>query len=240
MFAKDRLVCSWSRLLLVVALFGLFLTACGADMEQTVTFYQDEEWEAEMVIIFPAETIAALGGLADLESQLEQAVDEMEVMGVEVSVDSGRDNENNATYTLHTKGQGLDTLEDVAFGGDAFTVETVGGERRVTVDYYTGDFSDSNNFTLTLIGGKVLSSNGEELGGGRVRWVNPSRIEAVLTERSRFQIGWVLVPAGITLLVVVGVVALSRNRGPRCTNCGNPLSPQAMFCNNCGFPRQIN
>lgn len=233
MVAKDRLVCSW--LVVIVALFGLFLTACGADVEQTVTFKRDEAWEAEMVIILPPETAALAGGLGAIESQLAEAMDELEVMGVTTSLEPGRDNDGNPTYTIYTAGQRLDILENIAFDNGSLSAQMVDGQRQIAVDYYP-DLSDGN-FTLTLIGGKVISSNGEEIGGGKVRWVNPGRVQAVLTEKSPFNFAILLIPAGIALFVVVGLVVVRLNRGPHCFNCGYRLSSQAIFCPNCGAPR---
>lgn len=233
MVAKDRLVCSW--LVVIVALFGLFLTACGADVEQTVTFKRDEAWEADMVLILPPQTVALAGGLDIIDSQLAEYIDELEVMGVTTSLEPGRDNDGNPTYTIRTEGQGLDILDGVAFDNGSLSLQTVNGQRQVVVDYYP-DLLDGN-FSLTLIGGEVISSNGEEIGGGKVRWVNPGRVQAVLTEKSSFPIALLLIPAGIALFVVVGLVVVRLNRGPRCFNCGYRLSSQSVFCPNCGAPR---
>lgn len=236
MFVNGRLVYSWYRLLWVVVLFGLGLTACGADVEQTITFKHNEAWEAEMAIIFPPEAAALMGGLSAIETQLAEAVDELEAMGVTTSFEPGRDDQGNSNYTLQLAGQGLETLDQVAFDGGGLSATTVDGQRQIEVNYYPG--VTEGNFTLTLIGGEIISSNGDEFGRGKVRWVNPpGRIEAVLTEKGSFNLAILLVPAGIILLAVVGGAAFRLSQGVRCANCGYRLSSQAVFCPNCGYPK---
>jgi hypothetical protein len=120
-------------------------------------------------------------------------------------------------------------------------VEEVDGQRQIHFSQFvTGNILEANSNTLTLIGGDIVSTNGHQLDDGSVQWVNPSgRIEAVLTEKSRFSLATLLIPA--TLLAASGggwfFYRQRKQQAAFCAHCGAQLGAGAKFCPSCGRPR---
>lgn len=222
------------------------LSGCGADIDQSVTFYRNEAWEADMSFSIDAETLALFSNPGEIETELDKAVQEAEAMGVKASWDSRR-KDTTLIYTIHTEGEGLATLREIAFDGSGqLTVTEVEGKRQIFFSQpSSGSFMDASQYTLTLTGGEIISSNGQKIDNNTVQWTNPAgRMEAVLTEKGRFSLGTLL----LVLVLVAGVGGggwfFWQKKSPAatavfCVTCGQPMAPQAQFCPKCGQKRSI-
>lgn len=227
-------------------LFAIIFTlvGCGADITRSVTFYQDEEWEADMEIAMPGELLALLGTAEELEKSTAEEVTDWETKGAQVSWKSSRE-ETTLIYTFHIEGTGWDLLNEIIFEDRAqISVEEVGGQRQIHFAYLvSGDLSGANSDVLTLHGGKIISSNGEHLSSGQVQWINTGqRAEAVFTEKARFSFSAFLIIA-LALGAVGGGVWYFWQKNSQspvssqpvfCANCGMQLMSQAKFCPHCG------
>lgn len=223
------------------------LVGCGADIDRRVTFYRDEAWKAEMEISVPGELVAMLGSLESFEADLARQVAGWEAKGADVSWRSSR-KDTTLIYTFDIEGTGLALLDEIVFDNDAsFSVQEVDGRRHISFTYFvTGDLLQANNNTLTLHGGDIVSSNGNQLDSGTVQWVNArGQLQAVVTEKSRFGASTFLI--GLILVAGVGGAGWyfwqQRNQVQAngqlaqtafCANCGMPLTAQAKFCPHCG------
>ncbi len=250
-----------SLLLLLLASLTLLLAACMADIDQTITFLADERWEVNLLIAFPAEVAPLAAGSVDSElTTLEQSI---ESQGGALDWERRDDENGNLTYTVDASGQGYDMLRDVV-GDVQVATETRNGERVIAFTYLPGsDLELASSYTMTLVGGEIISSNGIETGRGQVQWQNPAgTMEAVLTEQSALGANWLL-PAliGLVVLALVGaaVFLLSRRRSagraaapawsalppeapptyltpepPRPPTPAAPAPPAGQFCTQCG------
>jgi hypothetical protein len=231
---------------LVALLATFFLNACEGDVDQTVTFYRNELWEADVEMRIPGEVVALTGSIDEFEVRLDERIAQWEESGVRATWESNRE-DTTLIYTFHIEGQGLNRLRNTVFDGNGDLYVTVeDGKRYVHFLYQAGSglLGDLNAYRLTLIGGEIISSNGNQLDNGMVQWTNPSgQIEAVLTEKSRFHAG-ILVPLiAVTAAGAVGWCFLRRRGQPAsqlselCQHCGAWLEPQANFCPSCGQTR---
>jgi hypothetical protein len=231
---------SW---LLSMVTVVFFLVGCGADIDQSVTFYRNEQWSAEIKLGTSAEMVALLGSPAEIERELDSWVTEAKQIGVDASWKSSQEG-RTLIYTLEANGTGYDALKEMMFDNRTqITVIEEEGKRHIHFSQpVSRDFLDANRYTITLTGGEIISSNGTVLDRGSVQWVDPSgRMEAVLTEKSRFRIGlWLLI---IALVAGIGgggwYVWQQQNQQTAaptrfCINCGHSLGPQAQFCPSCG------
>lgn len=224
----------------IIAVF--FLSACGADIEQSVTLYRNEAWEADSSFTMSAEALALVSSPEEIERELATAVTGAKEQGVNASWKSSRDGDN-VTYTIHSAGEGLELLGDTVFDNrNGFHVIEDNGQRQISFSHSAGsNFLGANKYTLTLHGGEIISSNGIALDNGSVRWINPSsRMEAVLTEKGRFGLG-----AFLLVVVLAGVIGgggwyfwqQRQTRTAFCPHCGAQMNPQAQFCPQCGQQR---
>lgn len=232
------------RWLLLFAFALMFLAGCGANMEQTITFYVNEEWAAESSIEVPLQSLALVGGKPQMDTVIEEMVTEMEAEGARVSWNSSEE-DGSVIYTLEAKGEGYEGLRQVAFEDAEITTMEEDGRRLIHFStFIPRDFLDANRNTITLVGREIVSaSNGDVIvDKGTVQWVNPSgRIEAVLEAKRGFGLLSLLIPIGL-VAGVVGAFFLARqgfgrSRSPFCPSCGAELAPQAKFCPHCGQPR---
>lgn len=249
------------RLLRVMAALSvILLSGCGIDLDQTVTFYQDGVWEADTIAIVPQDPLGMSGSPADIEAEIEEQVAEWEAQGARVSWEVNHD-ETTTRIVLHLEGDDLDSLQEIVFTGDAnLDVMVADAKRQIryTQNVSQGLLGGLNNLTLTLKGGSIISTNGQRIDRGTVRWVNPSgRIEATLTEKSRLDPTVLFVVGGVGVVVVVAMLfarsTLGRGRVTQvesnpnisassqiryCNNCGTPLATSAKFCHKCGHRLQ--
>lgn len=213
---------------------GTVLSSCeievDVDLQQTITIYRNEVWEAEMTARFAAELVDTLMAGDELTPESEQEfiqtyLPELEGTEVEIGWESQINEFGDLIYNVHMEGRGLDTLKSSLFDEDTrLEIVEIERKRRVVFSHEIG-YPESivRSYTLTLIGGDIISSNGQMIDDLAVRWSNPSgRIEAVLTEKSQFPFLPILVLLGagcvflaVALLVIVGIVFYSKQRKSR-------------------------
>ena len=244
--------------LFLLPLIALSLAACSASIDQRILFLTGGAWETDATVVFPAEIAPMLGNQIDGEL----AAIEQQIAGSGGSMQWERTTGDNGdlTYTVEAEGIGYDILRQVSFSDMNVTAQEGDGEERQLTFTATRPM-DAASFTLTVVGGEILSSNGQVTGGDTVTWANSAMVmEAVLTERGGMAAGS-LVPilAGIGLICLAGLVVflVLRRRAPPqplrldpliapatpasppaagrfCVNCGTALRPNAKFCANCG------
>lgn len=222
------------RLMLPILLW--LLTGCGGDIDRTVTFYQDESWEVEIILGLPMEAIALLGSIAEIDSELNEMVAEMQSSGATASWTSSQ-RDGSQIYTIKAEGIGYELLTDALLESASIQVEEVNGQRQIYYRESTGDLSLANSNTLTLIGGQIISSNGQQIARDSVQWVNPTgQVEAVFTEKSRFDPSILLIASGVIVLggAIFYAVSRQRRRAQVCAYCNAQLETGARFCHNCG------
>jgi hypothetical protein len=236
--------CSLRALLFVLA--AIALAGCGADLDVTIDFYRGEEWEAFLEIAISADVLALAGGPGEIESQLDELVASSASSDVRTSWKKASGNEGELLYTIRMKGAGLEVLSQVVLDGNAdIYVDESSGRRLVHFSQYTSTPIDFGSQSLTLRGGEIISGNGQLVDNQSITWENYyGRMEAVLTERSRFGLDSPL-GIGAALLLVAGLVLAGVKLWQRkqtsspafCISCGAPIPEDARFCTNCGRAR---
>ena len=118
-------------------------------------------------------------------------------------------------YTFTLQGTGLELLKEAMFDEDSRLVATIVDGRRQIVLSHSPGFQGLllRNYSLALTGGRILSSNGQQVSEDTVRWIDPSgQIEAVFTEKPRFDAARALLPilcaAGIAIVAAMIVFAV--------------------------------
>jgi hypothetical protein len=232
------------RNLMMILFVGviLLLAGCGGNLDQTVTLYPNEGWETRIELEIPTELLAFVGSPAEVEAEMERQAAIWREEGARVSWKS-RNEDGKVIYAFDVKGEGYDLLNWVAFDGNAtFRTVEMSGRRQIQFQHFAsrGLFSDLEGYTLTLVGGEIISSNGQQLNQGTVQWVNPmGRMEAALTEKNR-------TVSGVIWLLLIGLVAggggwyvwrRQRRSAVACGACGAWLAPEAQFCPQCGQRR---
>ncbi len=249
--------------LALAVLLLMILTACGARVDQTVTFYDDQSWAAEILITLPREVVALAGTTTQIDAEIAGLVREMEQAGARVSYEA-REDEGLITYVMDAEGSGLDILQQIAFEDADIQMRSVDGKQQIAFAMFVPyDFAGG---TITLIGDEIVSSNGRVIEDGKVQWTNSSGlIEAVIVPKSRFGAASLLVRvaavAGIVGLAAAGLY-LARRRSKQSIQgpeepaplpqgrifqpqeaIGHPQpaasQPQDMvgrFCGHCGAP----
>lgn len=228
------------------------LTGCTAKVE--VTFYKDEEWEAVQSLNFaPGEM---WGGEAATDTQLEQTVSQWRAAGVEVEWRKEHPDDGSTTYIIEEKGRGYDTLLATVFNEGTTIYEDAEGQ--IHFEWHGGGGLVTQEVRLT--GGRIVSSNADQVQGSTAIWYNPTSIEAVLTPGSRLNLGSTGLIGGIVGVVLLALLAVGavilvlarrKQAAPvpvpaaappqeghpatrRCIHCGGEIRAQARFCSHCG------
>lgn len=223
----------------------LALSAC-AKAEVDVTVLNDGRYDATTTLTVSAQGLAVVGGASVIEQQLDQLVADTRAGGVQASWRKGRaKNANELVYTIDFSGSAQDHASSTGI-----QVTPVDFDKRKAFRFemsnQSGDLSD---FTVTLHGGEILQTNGNQVDQGTVIWRNHyGAMTAVLTPASNFP-GWLVwVVLIFALLCAAGyfyyrrtvygrstpIVAVSDSSRVFCPSCGTPALPNTRFCMNCG------
>lgn len=228
------------QLLLIIVLFALI--GCGGRVDQTVTLLEDSNWQTEITITIPTETLLSLGSPDQIASQLDGFVQQMEAEGASASWDSRT--ARDTTYTLKASGTDLSVLQDKIFNGDMkFVVRESSGVEQVVVTGFWSPFSDAEEAVLTLEGREVVASNGTVQSAGSVQWVNQPVVEAVIIPDGPLNLS-----VGVLLILLLAAVAIGvavyiyltqpkkeKTQFRKCSGCGASIaSSSARFCTYCG------
>ncbi|MCA9941627.1 MAG: zinc ribbon domain-containing protein [Anaerolineales bacterium] len=226
----------WRLVPLTSLILLSLLVGCGGELDRTVTFYPEEQWVVDMIIRIPRQTLALIGSQADFEAELRDNVANLQSLGATASWSLDQ-RDDILEYTIHAEGTGYDLLTQQILENTSIQVKEVDGQRQIVYNENMGDLSLANSNVLTLVGGQVISSNGQQIEPGKVRWNNPvGPVQAILTEKSRFPTPTILIASGILILAGVGAYAFSHRRRPagQCSHCGAWLDTGARFCHQCG------
>lgn len=189
-------------------------------------------------------------GLNELQAQLADSGLEMEWKQLST------DRDGNTPFEILMDDASPEIINSVFFSDGTLSIQEVDGERQVV--FYSEPLTSYiiNDYSVTLKGKRVLSSNGEQIGGGTVRWVNPrGTMEAVLVEgRPGLSPDVQLLIVG-ALLIGAAVVYFAKTRTPArtpghgrpvqvvqplhsaCKKCGLQMPPTSQFCPRCGTRR---
>ena len=192
------------RLLLVLlAVLAALLAACGAAIDQTITFDADEAWETAVTLSFPAEVAPLVGG--QLDSELEAIRQDIAASGGRMSWEQRQQDGGGLAYDIEASGRGYDILQSVAFGAMDVAVAEQNGQRQLT--FTATRPGEASRHSLTVIGGEILSSNGQVTGGDTVHWADAPSMQAVLTERgAAAALPWLPLLGGLALVLGGGAL----------------------------------
>ncbi len=200
-------------ILLLVALVPLvfLLTAC-VSIQSDITLYRGEEWSAQIRMTV-AQSVISWGG-PTLDGEMQSMTAEMRRLGIDWTWRKEL-KESDTIYHVSAKGKGWDNLNQATqrlMGYGGATVTRIDGGH-LSFQYTTAGSSWSGGaHTLRLTGGKIISSNADEVKGNTAIWYNLQSqygsggdALAVLTEATRTPIPC---PAGLGLVLLVMPVGL--------------------------------
>ncbi len=241
---------------------SILLAACAPILssDTRVTFRVGEAWEAQVEVVFAPEQVQRVG--SQIDQALDQLVSDLSAQNIEAEWQQRDPDENgNIPYRVTAQGQGLEQLNQSFFDNQAVLyLDEASGY--VVFRYYPGSavLSGVQQQTFTLVGGRVISSNGLQSNANTVTWTNPQvAMEAVLTEAPRYPwLPYALIGSGGILLTVaiIGIVRLRQvpSTAPVvstavpelrpaiptptfCAACGAVLPVESAFCPVCGTKR---
>jgi hypothetical protein len=167
----------------VIIAIPLLLTGCVGVIKADITLYSGEEWKANIDLTLTQQDVSMAGGEATIEAELQRQAAQLKQQGVRYSWRKER-KEGNVVYLFSVEGKGWAVLNQAVFNGQAQIQSTKEGHVYFS---YTPLFA-ARAFTLRLTGGKILSSNADEVRGNTAIWYNvisTGYAKATLTEASR-------------------------------------------------------
>ena len=200
--------------LLAVLVFCLSITGCIAvqSFDTVIELKPGEDWTVTMTIAFDQTSLQMYG--ADVTQSMNEMVSqiEQEQEGVEASWEQGKiTDDGTIPYIIRIDGRGITDLDNPLFSGEGGIIQhQVDGKNRIDISIPAGVFNvEANQVTVTLKGGKILSTNGEKVNNTTVKWVNPGGSLNVTMEEPKSSLHWLvflLIAAvvGIGLTVVAG------------------------------------
>ncbi len=206
---SKRLHVQGHRFLGLLAIAALLLLAGCGTIDTEVTFYQGERWQSIVELYLLPATVSMVGE-AGLEVEMESRMSELDAEEIEFSWEKEQHEDGGVTLHFTMKGEGWDKLNDSVFDGQATITRD---KDQVHLSYYPMANIGFMRTTLRLRGGKIISSNADRVEGDTAIWIDPSRVEVVLTEKSSFGLGNILLIAAgggfcLVLVIVSGGLAL--------------------------------
>lgn len=165
---------------LMVALLALILTGCGGEVTEEIWLQRNERWKAELTFTLNANERELLE--SDMtESDLDELVEEAASQGISLDWDRHEEPDGGVSYNLRMSGQGWDQLNENCFDGQATVRQD--DEGHIYISWNPSSMSYGlREFTLTIHGGEIISSNSNSTTDNSATWRNPSWVEVELTE----------------------------------------------------------
>ena len=172
----------WSKVLwaVVITAISLLLTGCVGVIEADITLYSGEKWKAKIDLTLTQQDVSMAGGEPAIEAELQRQAAQLRQQCVRYSWRKEQ-TEGNVVYHFSVEGQGWAALNQAVFNNQAQIQSTEEGHIYFS---YTPLFA-ARAFTLRLRGGKILTSNADEVRGNTAIWYNvisTGYAEATLTE----------------------------------------------------------
>lgn len=192
------------KFLLVLTVFGLFLSACGV-VESDITVYNNNRFEQEVILSFSRDEIATTGGIDEVEMELEDLVSRMSLEGLDAKWQKIEDRQDNTyKYKLRLSKTDLSKAESLGI-----TWQAVDYNQRKVFRFEYPEFlalsTSTISSTLTLHAGKILESNGNMIDEQTVRWVNPGDVPYAIVE-PKSSVSWL--PLILAFLILAFVFAM--------------------------------
>jgi len=193
----------------------LVAAAC-VSIQSNVTLYGGQRWKAEVRMTIPPQTISMLGSEEAVDAEMQKSIAKSKQDGDITYKWRKEKKDGSLIYTYTAQGTGWADLNSALFSGSATIVEGPKSGQVYFRKQVTADESIMiNPYGLRLTGGKIVSSNADEVKGNTAIWYNLATseyAEAVLTEAPSLP-GGVSCPAGAILVFFAATTAfLSRGR----------------------------
>jgi len=203
MLQQQAAVRWWAFVIFVCV--ALVLAGCG-EVDSEVVFKPDERWSARVDMTLNPSEVAAFGGATALEARLKEQLDPLQRLALESRWSKDQHSDGSVTYHLSLDGKGYASLNQALFNNQAaIRTVTQDGQRQIHFSY-TALSAGVRRFGLRLTGGRIVSSNADEVRGGTAIWRTwRGSAEAVLTEASGLP-DLALILGGGALALVLGLV----------------------------------
>lgn len=160
--------------LILLILSSLVLSSCGIGIAETdITVYEDK-YRLNTIINIPADEMEMIGGPTVFAEALNDYIVSAENEGIEVTWrDNSKKDGTSYQYELSS-----DLIQITDEYKDSFSWRQIRYKNRDAYEFIYSSLSSFLNgfqsFTITLHAGKILDSNGTQIDGRTVTWVNPT------------------------------------------------------------------
>lgn len=202
----------------LVTVFAALLLAGCINAQSNVALYGNGQWSGVQAMTLSAEFVEMMEssgeGTGDISTEtegldewLQQAQSASDRADLNVSFNEVKNDDGSLSYILQASGQGLETLNEVMFQGEADIQEAViDGQKRITIVYDASQSGDNSGsaptpeeaqmsaemmqaFGISIItkisGGDIISHNADRVEGGTAVWETPTVVEITLTEAAQ-------------------------------------------------------
>ena len=208
----------------VIIAVPLLLSGCVGVITADVTLYSDEKWQANVDLTLTQEEVLMAGGEEAIESQLQFQIAEWEQQG---NPGSWRKEykEKNVIYHLSVQGEGWSALNRAVFNNQA-QIRYIDRGRVYFFLPLQSAFAQQP-LTLRLTGGKIISSNADEVSGRTAIWYDvrsKGGAEATLTEAGQSSPACLGSVGLVVLLIPVTMLATMHRSRSLGMNSDKPAS----------------
>lgn len=241
-------------------IFAFLLASCYQNiqflsMDYVIEFDLGEKWEINSSVLFPSE-VAYYS--MDIDKLFEEQIAEIKDEGLDATWQAHEpDEEGNLPYTILIRGKGMNELEGALSKGMVEQDDSNNNQWIFELDP-EDIFMDARSQSFTLKAGRILETNGTQIGRGKVVWTNPTQpmtavfiLPTILDKAISLVIGGMVV---FIILTLLGLIIFWQTRpvklpqfqtissdpiqiNDRCMFCGASMPKEAVFCPSCGNRR---
>jgi hypothetical protein len=176
--ARIRPLTSVLRLAAMILLV-LSVSGCGGAVTEEIWLKGGERWKVNLALSLNDSERSIMEG--SLEQQdWEELVEEARAADISLDWSQREDSEGGLTYSVSMEGRGLDKLNEATFDGAA-TI-TKDESDHIHLDWRPRSTATLRSYTLTIHGGKIISSNADEETKNAATWHNPARVQVEMKE----------------------------------------------------------
>jgi hypothetical protein len=185
-------------------LLAVLLAACsGGEVTEEIWLQGNERWKVNLTLTLNAAELQTVGDT--FESGWDELVAQADAEGISIDWSQREESDGSVSYLVNMRGQGWDSLNEASFDGDAMIRKDEAGHVHIAWNA-ASTTALVRDYTLTIHGGKIVSSNASSTTNNSATWRKPARIEVELTEGGFPFVG--ILAVGMAVVLLLGLVVV--------------------------------
>lgn len=189
---------------LILAIFslGILLSGCmpTRSFDTVIELKTNEDWILTFVVSFDKDSVQHYGEV--IKQNIDSSISQINRDSINVSWKQGEENkEGTIPFIITINGSGIKNLNKYIFNEEFITINLSENFPRYVISIPPSFYRiDAEQYSVTIKGGRIISTNGVKINDNTVKWENPRKVLTVIMEKPKVGVSWYII--GVLSLVL--------------------------------------